>query len=100
MSIDPNSHAREQLAAAMIPTPDDLANDLDPMACLFYLEQLGWTIFTVWTAFAEEQSGQDSQVDDDLAVTLAQLGVIVGMLDQACIRVGLLPVEAAGPGMT
>lgn len=97
MTTDPHETAKAELAEAMIPTPEDVISDLSPLAALYYLEQLGWATFTMFTAYAESEQGKDQAADDDLAVTLTQIGVVVGMLDETCIRVGLLPLEARQP---
>lgn len=97
MSVDPNELARNELAAAMIPTPDDVMTDLSPLAGLFYLEQLGWAVLTSWAAFASDAATTDPEAGDDLAQTLAQVGGIVGMLDATCARIGLIPADAVPP---
>lgn len=96
-AVDPNDLARNELAEAMIPTPDDVMSDLSPLAGLFYLEQMGWAVLTSFTAYAEETQGKNKAADDDLAVTLNELAMLVGGLDQTCARIGLLPVEAVPP---
>lgn len=95
--IDPNVIAREELAKAMIPTPDDVVTDLSPLACLFYMEQLGWAVLTSWTAYASEAQENGVEGADDLGVTLNQIAETVGRLDEICARIGLLPVEAVPP---
>lgn len=95
--IDPNQIAREELAKAMIPTPDDVVTDLSPIAALFYLEQLGWAVLTSWTAYASEAAENNVEGADDLGVTLNQVAETVGRLDEICARIGLLPVEAVPP---
>ena len=84
----------------MIPTPDDIVSDLDPMAALFYLEQLSWATLTLWTAMATDVQGKDQAADDDLAITIQQVSVIVGMLDKTCARIGLIPADAVPPETT
>lgn len=96
-AIDPEQLARQELAAAMIPTPEDVVTDLSPLGALFYLEQLGWAVLTCWTAYSQEQAEQGVEGADDLAVTLSQVGAIVGMLDGTCARIGLIPPEAVPP---
>lgn len=96
-AVDPNELARSELAEAMIPTPDDVMADLSPLAGLFYLEQLSWAVLTSFTAHAESTQGKNKQADDDLAITLNELAMLVGGLDQTCARIGLLPVEAVPP---
>jgi hypothetical protein len=94
MSIDPQQMAKEALAKAMIPTPDDIMESLDPLAALYYFEQLGWGVLTLWTAYVTEMDGIDSDVTTDLAETLNGIAVTVGGLDVVCARIGLIPQEA------
>ena len=97
VAIDPEEMVRGELAAAMIPTPEDVMEDLSPLAGLFYLEQLGWAVLTSFTAYAQEQLDAEVEGADDLSVTLSQIGAIVGMLDGTCARIGLIPPEAVPP---
>lgn len=97
--IDPNEIARVELAKAMIPTPDDVVTDLSPLAALYYLEQLGWAVLTLWTAYASDETDKGSDGADDLGQTLNEVAETVGRLDQICARIGLLPIEAVPPGV-
>jgi hypothetical protein len=96
-SVDPQTTAKAALAAAMIPTPDDVVSDLDPMAALYYLEQLSWAVLTAWAAYASEQGDLDPEVGADLAETLEGVGTVVGALDAVCARIGLIPLDAVPP---
>lgn len=97
LEIDPCEIARTELAQAMVPTPDDIVGDLSPLACLYFLEQLGWAVLTCWTAYASDEADKGSESADDLAETLNAIAMTVGQLDQTCARIGLLPVEAVPP---
>ena len=96
-TIDPQAAAQSELAAAMIPTPDDVCESLSPTGALYYLEQLAWAVLTLWTAYSSDQQGNDQDADDDLAVTLQQVATIVGSLDATCARIGLIPADAVPP---
>lgn len=97
MAIDPEQLAKNELSEAMIPTPDDVVNDLSPLAALYYLEQLGWATLNVWTAYAQEAEDTKQDGADDLAITLQQVASIVGSLDATCARIGLIPADAIPP---
>lgn len=95
--LDPNVIAREELAKAMIPTPEDIAGDLTPLSALFYLEQLSWTVLAMFTGFTQEQSDAGNDGAEDLVQTLNEIATITGMLDQCCSRIGLIPRDAVPP---
>jgi len=97
MAIDPQELAKQQLADGSVPAPEDLLADLDPLAALYYLEQTGWMVLNMWTGFAQEQQDANADGAEDLAVTLSQVAAVVGMLDGACARIGLIPTDAVPP---
>src|ERR1700744_686759 len=94
MGIDPMEIAKTELAKAMVPTPDDIMEMLSPIAALYYLEQLGWGTFRLWTAYAQDEVGKDPDAEADLAETLQGIGVSVGAIDAVAARIGLIPPEA------
>lgn len=87
--------AREALAKAMLPTPDDIMTELDPLAALYYLDQLAWGCLKLWTAHLSDSVGGNDEVAADLAETLAGIATAVGELDEICARIGLAPDGAA-----
>lgn len=95
--IDPHEMAKAELASAMIPAPEDQVTDLTPIGALYLLEQMGWAVLTLWTAHAEDQVSEADDVTSDLATTLQGIGTCVGMLDEICARIGVLPLEAVPP---
>ena len=97
MPIDPQELAKRELAEQMIPTPDDVCASLSPLAALYYIEQLGWAVYTLWTAHVADSVTDDAAVNADLAETLSGVGLVVGELDAVCVRIGLIPPEAIAP---
>lgn len=95
MTLNPETLAREELAKVMIPTPDDIMAELSPLAALFYLDQLAWGVFKLWTFHLSSASVADVEAADDAAETLQGIGVALGNLDAVCARIGLAPTEAA-----
>lgn len=92
---DAQQLAVNELAAATVPTPDDLLGDVGPLAQVFYLEQLAYAVMRAYTAMLSA-SDDDAMPDDSEPVrALAALGEACGNLDAACILLSILPPEAA-----
>lgn len=97
MAIDPQEMAKKELAKAMVPTPDDICEELSPIAALYFLEQLSWATLTLWTAYAKDEQDKAPEVADDLGLTLQGVALAVGSLDEICARIGLIPPAAVFP---
>lgn len=97
MTINPEELARAELAAAMVPTPDDIMADLTPMAGLFYLDQMAWGVLKLWAAEVSDLVVADSDASDDLGSTMATLADIVGQVDGLAAKLGLIPAEQVPP---
>ena len=97
MSIDPQEMAKKELAEVMIPTPDDVCESLSPIAALYYFEQLGWKLLTLWVAHVSDSIGADPEINAELSATLTAINMIVGETDAVCVNIGLLPPEAIPP---
>jgi len=99
LSIDPQELAKAELAKAMIPTPDDVCDSLSPIAALYYYEQLGWQLLTLWVAHVSDSIGADPEINAELSATLTAINMIVGETDAVCVNIGLLPPEAISPNV-
>lgn len=94
MSIDPQELAKQELAKNLVPTPDDIAEMLSPIAMLYYFEQLGWATIKTWTGHLMEHAKDPAEITDDLSQTLQGIMEVVGALDEVAARIGLIPAEA------
>ena len=86
--------AKAELAKALLPAPDDFLGDVGPLAQLYYLDQVAWTVLRGLTGMLASGAGGDLDDDDPPVQALAALGDIVGRLDGVCQIMGLLPAEA------
>lgn len=95
--IDTMELARRELATEMLPSPDDMFDELSPVAALFFTEQCTVQLFKQYVA----DLGENDLGIDDTATgagkALACIGQALGMLDQACVAMGILPDEAIQP---
>lgn len=97
MTINPEELVRAELAAAMVPTPDDIMADLTPLAGLFYWEQMAWGVLKLWAAEVADWTVADQAASDDLGATLNALADIVGQVDGLAAKLGLIPAEQVPP---
>lgn len=95
--IDPEQIARSELAAKMVPSPDDIMGELSLLAGLYYVNQIAWAGYTLVTAELQEDAEKGINVPAEVTTALQTLAEVVGMLDEACIGLGLLPVAARTP---
>lgn len=93
-AIDPERMARAELSEKMVPSPDDVMGDLSMLAGLFYLNQMAWAGYTLLTAELQGSADAGDPVPDEVTKALQAVAEVVGMLDEACIGLGLLPVDA------
>ena len=92
--------AKAELAKAMLPAPDDFLGDVGPLAQLYYLDQVAWTVLRGMTGMLSSEVSADLDDDDPPVQALAALSDAVGRLDGICQIMGLLPAEAvASEGM-
>lgn len=94
MAIDPQEMAKAELAEAMIPTPDDIMEELTPLGALYYWEQLGWATLTTWTAHVQDMDDQGDEAASEMAGVLQGIATALGGLDAVCATIGLVPAEA------
>lgn len=89
--LDPEEMAKTELAKAMIPTPDDIMDELSPLAALYLLDQMAWATFTNWTAWLSDMTDEQKADAESAAPTLSGLGLVCGELDAICAAIGLAP---------
>jgi len=69
--------------------------DLDPLAAVWLLNQVGWSVFRHYTALLAAPEGGAHEDDAPPVRALKQLSMAVGMLDSVCVTLDMLPREAA-----
>lgn len=94
---DPEAMARAELAEAMAPHPPDLIEGLSPLACMLYLDQLGWGTLNIWTAWLSQLETVDSDAPAEITLAFGGLMMAVGALDGICVVLGLIPAGQAVP---
>lgn len=85
---------RAELAGIMAPAPDDLLAEMSPLTRLFFVEQLAYEMLGSFVAMAVESEGDEDVESSDLSTVLECMAQAAGMLDTACILLGILPTEA------
>lgn len=115
---DPALAALSELAASGCPTPEDLTEDMTPLAMLLFAHDLVYAVMTGWTIHAqalveeaanltaeaaERAPGAEGELvaleaADTEPITRALQGLMsaAGALDAACSAMAILPPEAAG----
>lgn len=87
--------ARDLLAHEHYPAPEDCLPDLDVATALFYVEQWAYALLAMWAGYLSDETDVDEDAEPQLASVLETIGQVCGMLDAACVTVGVLPPEAA-----
>lgn len=95
--IDALASAQSELAAASVPTPDDILADVGPLAQLYYLERLAYTVLSNFTAMLTADGIDPVDDDSEPVRALAAIGEACGNLDGACILLSILPEDARQP---
>ena len=95
--VDPMQVAVDELGGAMVPTPDDLLDDIGPMGCLWYLTQVAAFTLGRWAGTLDPDVVPDMTDDDGPVRALQAITLATGNLNAACIAVSILPEEAALP---
>lgn len=93
--IDTMEIARTELASQMFPAPEDMFDDITPLAGLFYVEQCAVELYKVFVASLSAENTPDMDTSEGAGKALAAIGQALGMLDVACVAMGILPPEAA-----
>jgi hypothetical protein len=92
--MDTMDLARRELAANMMPSPEDMFDELGPVAVLFFTEQ---TLVECYKHFVVDLGAPDPDVVDTSqgpGKALVAIGQALGMIDAACVELGILPPEA------
>jgi hypothetical protein len=89
------AHATAELAAAMVPVPDDIMEDLGPLAAVWYLHEVAWSTFRHYTAMLSADGVAAPEDDSEPVRAHHALGLALGMLDQTCVILGLIEPDAA-----
>lgn len=89
--------AREELAVAMVLAPEDLLSDIGPLGQVLYLNQLAWHVLRGMTGMLSSDASQELENDDPPVIALNELTMAVGMLDQVCVTLSILPAEVKAP---
>jgi len=98
-SIDPMEDAVAELAGNMVPNPEDLFKGLSPNASLWFLQQSAYTALGKWAEMLAPGDATGEFDGTDVTKAFYAVTAVCGMLDEACVLVGILPPEAAvGPG--
>lgn len=92
---DANEMAQGELAANTVPTPDDVLQDVGPLAVLWYARELTYYAVKSWAAQLSADEAGDVDQDSELAQALGGISLAAGNLDAACILVSLLPPDYA-----
>jgi len=101
-AFDAHDIARNELAEAMTPSPDDLLADVGPLGCAFFAtETLAFVAGRFVGTIASEQ-GEHLTDDDPPATALAAITTALGNMHHACVALSIYPADATGqpPGAT
>ena len=98
--LDPQQTARDELADNMVPTPDDLLDNIGPFGLMWYLEQLAYYVMNQWTAFLVAAAKDDVPDGSEPVQALAAIADAVGHIDGALVLLKMLPDEAVSHGTT
>jgi hypothetical protein len=94
--IDPADIARDELAAEMVPTPEDLLGDIGPMGTLWYLQQTMAYTVQKWAAMLSDPAAGEIEDNSGPVRALTALVTANGVINGACIEVALADDDSAG----
>lgn len=89
--------ARTELAMNNVIAPEDLLADIGPLGQLLYLNHLAWHVMTGMTGMLSDSASSDLEQDAPPVIALQELTTAVGMLNQVCVTIGILPDAAQLP---
>lgn len=93
--VDANELAQGELAANTVPTPDDVLQDVGPLAVLWYARELTYYAVKSWAAQLSADEAGDVGETSELSQALEAISLAAGNLDGACVLVSLLPPDYA-----
>ena len=85
-----------ELAAAMVPTPEDILCDVGPLGVVWYLHELTNYAILFYTGALSGDEAKDVDDDSGPVRCLAALVMAMGEINGACAEISLLPTDAAG----
>lgn len=92
---DANELAQGELAANTVPTPEDVLQDVGPLAVLWYARELTYYAVKSWAAQLSIDEAGDIGDTSELSQALEAISLAAGNLDGACVLVSLLPPDYA-----
>lgn len=94
LSLPVQDSAVATLMANTVPSPDDLLSGVDPVAAMWFCENaLSFTLGHFTASIMADDSGELTG-ESGPGRALEILAEVLGMFDEACVELGLLP-----PGM-
>jgi hypothetical protein len=97
-TLDAQQLAKDELAEAMFPAPEDFLNDVGPLAQLYYVEQLAYQVMGNFAAMLANAPGGSPEDGSEPVQALSAIAEACGNLDAACVLLSILPAEAQAPG--
>jgi len=82
--------ANAALKSALVPRPEDLLSEVNPVAVVWYLQETAAYALLQWTAEATNMDDSDEEENTMAADVLSGLAEIVGMLNTVCVTLGLM----------
>lgn len=95
--VDPLVLAQSELQANMVPTPEDVLQDVGPFAQLWYAAQTVNVVLATMTAMVADLPDDDPAATEVSTLVLQGLTLVSGELGGVCVTAGLLPPDAAPP---
>lgn len=86
----------EELALMTMPTPEDVLCEVGVLARVYYVEQCAYELLRNITAMASEDVGTKDEAPETVGRAMQAIAQACGMLDVACVELGVLPEEALG----
>lgn len=86
--------AKADLAANMVPAPEDILSEIAPLTRLYFVEQCLYELLNNFVAMAASSEGDPEAEASHLPTVIEALAKAAGAVDAACVYMGLLPLEA------
>ena len=83
-----------ELAEATMPTPEDVLCEVGILARVYYVEQTAYELLRNFAAMASEDVGTQDEAPETVGRAMEAIAQACGMLDVACVELGVLPPEA------
>jgi hypothetical protein len=92
--VDAQQLARDELATAMVPAPDDLLSDVGPLAQLYFLNQCAEYVMKAWVGMLQGDTAAGVEDDSEPVRALAAIANATGQLAAACQLVSIFDRDA------